>query len=110
QELINAERLAHVKPGALLVNIARGAVVDEPALLAALGDGRLGGAVLDVAAQEPLPAESPLWTAPHVIISPHVSGRSARYSERLTDLMLDNIARYRDGRPLRNLVDVARGY
>lgn len=110
QELINAERLAHVKPGALLVNIARGAVVDEPALLAALGDGRLGGAVLDVAAQEPLPAESPLWTAPHVIISPHVSGRSARYSERLTDLMLDNIARYRDGRLLRNLVDVARGY
>lgn len=110
QALINAERLAHVRKGALLVNIARGAVVDEPALLAALNDGRLGGAVLDVAAQEPLPPESPLWTAPNVIISPHVSGRSSRYSERLTDLMLDNIARYRDGRPLRNVVDVARGY
>ncbi|HZC07732.1 MAG TPA: D-2-hydroxyacid dehydrogenase [Ktedonobacterales bacterium] len=108
--LINAERLAHVKRGALLVNIARGAVVDEPALIAALNDGRLGGAALDVAAQEPLPPESPLWAAPNIIISPHVSGRSARYSERLTDLMLDNIARYREGRPLRNLVDVARGY
>lgn len=110
QGLINAERLAHVKPGALLVNIARGAVVDEPALLAALHDGRLGGAALDVTAQEPLPAESPLWTAPNIIISPHISGRSPRYSERLTTLLLDNIARYRAGRPLRNLVDVARGY
>jgi phosphoglycerate dehydrogenase-like enzyme len=110
QGMINAERLAHVRPGALLVNIARGAVVDEPALLAALREGRLGGAVLDVVAQEPLPPDSPLWTAPNVVISPHVSGRSVRYSERLTDLMLDNIARYRDGRPLRNVVDVARGY
>lgn len=110
QGLINAERLAHARPGALLVNIARGAVVDEPALLAALREGRLGGAVLDVAAQEPLPPDSPLWTAPNVIISPHMSGRSVRYSERLTDLMLDNIARYRDGRPLRNVVEVARGY
>ncbi len=108
--LINAGRLAHVKRGALLVNIARGAVVDEPALIAALEDGRLGGAALDVTAQEPLPAESPLWDAPNIIISPHVSGRSARYSERLTSLLLDNIIRYRDGRPLRNLVDVSRGY
>ena len=108
--LINAERLAHVKPGALLVNIARGAVVDEPALLAALQDGRLGGAALDVTAQEPLPAESPLWSAPNIIISPHISGRSLRYGERLTTLLLDNIARYREGRPLRNLVEVARGY
>lgn len=108
--LINAERLAHVKRGALLVNIARGSVVDEPALIAALEDGRLGGAALDVAAQEPLPAESPLWDAPNIIISPHVSGRSVRYSERLMSLLLDNIDRYREGRPLRNLVDVARGY
>ncbi len=108
--LINAERLRMVKPGALLVNIARGDVVDETALLAALRSGPLGGAALDVTAQEPLPPESPLWSQPNVIISPHVSGASDRYSERLTDLLLDNIARYRDGRPLRNLVDVARGY
>jgi phosphoglycerate dehydrogenase-like enzyme len=108
--LINAERLAHVKPGALLINIARGDVVDESALLAALRAGPLGGAALDVTAQEPLASDSPLWAAPNSIISPHVSGRSPRYSERLTDLMLDNIARYREGRPLRNLVDVARGY
>ncbi|HEY7976254.1 MAG TPA: NAD(P)-dependent oxidoreductase, partial [Ktedonobacterales bacterium] len=79
-------------------------------LLAALREGRLGGAVLDVTAQEPLPADSPLWTAPNIIISPHVSGRSPRYSERLTTLLLENIARYRAGQPLRNLVDVARGY
>jgi len=108
--LINAERLRAIKPGALLVNIARGDVVDEEALLAALRDGSLGGAALDVTAQEPLPPESPLWSQPNVIISPHVSGASDRYSERLTDLLLDNIARYREGRPLRNLVDVARGY
>lgn len=108
--LISAERLARVKRGALLVNIARGEVVDEPALLAALRSGALGGAALDVAAEEPLPPDSPLWSAPNVIISPHISGRSPRYGERLADLLLDNIARYRAGRPLRNVVDVARGY
>ena len=108
--LINAERLGAVKPGALLVNIARGDVVDEQALLDALRAGPLGGVALDVTAQEPLPADSPLWSQPNVILSPHLSGASDRYSERLTDLLLDNIARYREGRPLRNLVDVARGY
>ncbi len=108
--LIDTERLAHVKPGALLVNIARGAIVDEPALLAALRAGALGGAALDVVAQEPLPPDDPLWSAPHIIISPHVSGWTSHYGARLADLLLENIARYRDGRPLRNLVDVARGY
>ena len=107
---INAERLGAVKPGALLVNIARGDVVDEQALLDALRAGPLGGAALDVTAQEPLPVDSPLWSQPNVIISPHLSGASDHYSERLTDLLLDNIARYRVGRPLRNLVNVARGY
>lgn len=108
--LINADRLQRMKSGALLVNIARGSLIDESALIAALQAGALGGAALDVAEQEPLPPEHPLWTAPNVIISPHLSGWSPRYSERLTDLLLDNIARYREGRPLRNQVDVARGY
>jgi phosphoglycerate dehydrogenase-like enzyme len=108
--IINAERLQRMKSGALLVNIARGSLIDEPALIAALHAGALGGAALDVAEQEPLPPEHPLWTTPNVIISPHISGWSPRYSERLADLLLDNIARYREGRPLRNQVDVARGY
>lgn len=108
--LINADRLHRMKASALLVNIARGSLIDEPALIAALQAGALGGAALDVAEQEPLPPEHPLWTAPNIIISPHLSGRSPRYGERLADLLLDNIARYREGRPLRNQVDVARGY
>lgn len=108
--LIDAEQLSKVKRGAFLVNIARGDVVDEAALIAALRNGLLGGASLDVMEHEPLPPESPLWTAPNVTLSPHISGWTMRYSERLTDLLLDNIARYRDGRSLRNLVDVARGY
>jgi len=108
--LFNERRLRLMKPGALLVNIARGNLIDEPALVAALQAGALGGAALDVAEQEPLPPENPLWMTPNVIISPHISGWSLRYSERLADLMLDNIARYREGRPLRNQVDVARGY
>lgn len=108
--LIGAEQLRRMKPGALLINIARGDVVDEQALIVALGAGRIGGAALDVFEREPLPPESPLWTAKNVMISPHISGWTPRYSERLADLLIDNIARYRDGRPLRNLVDVTRGY
>ena len=107
---INAERLQRFKPGALLVNIARGNLIDQPALIAALRDGPLGGAALDVTEPEPLPADDPLWSAPNLIISPHISGRSPRYGERLADLLLDNIARYREGRPLCNQVDVTRGY
>lgn len=108
--LIGAEQLAAMKPGALLINIARGEVVDEAALIAALKRGPMGGAALDVTEQEPLPQSSPLWKMPNVLISPHVSGRTAHYSKRLTDLLLANIAAYREGRPLRNSVDIARGY
>lgn len=108
--LIGAEQLAQMKQGALLINIARGEVVDEPALIAALKRGPIGGAALDVTEQEPLPSASPLWRMPNVIISPHVSGRTPHYGERLTDLLIDNIARYRAGQPLRNMVDVTRGY
>lgn len=110
RHLIDADALAAMMPDAFLVNIARGSLVDEKALVAALESGRLGGAGLDVFEQEPLPSESPLWRLPNVILSPHVAGLTDQYSRRLTDLLLDNLARYRTGQPLRNVVDPARGY
>ena len=108
--LIGAPQLAAMKPSAFLVNIARGTVIDEPALVEALRAGALAGAGLDVFESEPLPAESPLWNMPNVFISPHISGTSPVYSRRFTDLLLDNLARYRAGQPLRNVVSLERGY
>lgn len=108
--LIGPAELRAMKPTSYLVNIARGSVVVEPALIAALQSGTIAGAALDVFEKEPLPADSPLWTMPNVLISPHLSGATNRYSRRFTDLFLDNIGRYRTGQPLRNLVDPARGY
>ncbi len=108
--LISAKRLARVKPTAMLINIARGEIIEEPALIAALTSGKLGAAALDVTAREPLPPDDPLWSTPNLFISPHLSGLTPRYSQRLTDILLDNIARYREGRPMRNHVQPARGY
>jgi phosphoglycerate dehydrogenase-like enzyme len=108
--LIAEPELRAMRPAAYLVNIARGDVIDEQALICALREGWIGGAGLDVTEQEPLDADSPLWTLPNVILSPHLSGATARYSSRLTDLLLDNLARFRAGQPLRNRVDPARGY
>lgn len=108
--MFSAARLALMKPTAMLVNIARGEIVDEPALIAALTSGKLGAAALDVTAREPLPSDDPLWTTPNVFISPHISGLTPRYSARLTDILLDNFTRYRAGAPLRNLVQPERGY
>ena len=108
--MVNADRLRQMKRSALLINIARGAAVDEDALIAALQDGTIAGAALDVFASEPLAAESPLWKLPNMIVSPHVSGMTHRYGSRLADLLLDNLARYRAGQPLRNVVDRERGY
>jgi phosphoglycerate dehydrogenase-like enzyme len=108
--LISRAAIAAMKPGAFLINVARGSVVDEAALADALADGTLGGACLDVFEQEPLPPESPLWTLPNVIISPHMSGAAADYEERLAEIFADNLGRYARGAPLRNLVDLVRGY
>jgi phosphoglycerate dehydrogenase-like enzyme len=110
RHLIGAAQLARMRPTAFLINIARGALVDEAALIAALQSGQIAGAGLDVFAEEPLPPESPLWRMPNVILSPHLAGATNRYSQRFTTLFIENIGRWRAGLPLRNQVDPARGY
>jgi D-2-hydroxyacid dehydrogenase (NADP+) len=91
--LINAERLAQMKPSAHLINVARGRVVDEPALIAALQAGQIAGAGLDVTADEPLPTLSPLWAMPNVIITPHSAGETGRYEANVIDLLEENLSR-----------------
>ncbi|HEY3367566.1 MAG TPA: D-2-hydroxyacid dehydrogenase [Symbiobacteriaceae bacterium] len=108
--LVGATELARMKPTAYLINVARGAVVDEPALIQALQEGRIAGAGLDVTVQEPLPAESPLWSLPNVLLTPHVAGGSPRVMDRVLDLVAENLVRLADGQPLLNLVDKRRGY
>ena len=108
--LIGPRELALLPRGAYLINIARGAVVDEQALIAALRSGQLGGAALDVFAVEPLPSSSPLWDLPDVLISPHSASTSDRENERITDLFCDNLRRFLAGEPLRNVLNVARMY
>ena len=108
--LIGERELHTMRPGSYLINIARGGVVNEPAMIAALRDGHLGGAGLDVFATEPLPSDSPLWDMPNVIVTPHVAASSDRYMRRVEELVCDNLRRYLEGQPLRNAVDVGRGY
>jgi glyoxylate/hydroxypyruvate reductase len=108
--LLGAARLGALPPGAILVNVARGAVVDEPALIEALRSGHLRGAALDVFAEEPLPAASPFWDLPNVLVSPHSASTLADENRRIVDLFLDNLERFLDRRPLRNRFDPARGY
>jgi phosphoglycerate dehydrogenase-like enzyme len=108
--LMNTERLARMKPSAYLVNVARGSLVDEPALIAALEEHRIAGAALDVASEEPLPDSSPLWTLENCFLTPHLSGASDMLWQRQADLLLDNLERWFAGRELRNRVDLARGY
>ena len=102
--LLDARRLALMKRGALLVNIGRGALVDEAALVEALRAGALGGAGLDVFEVEPLPPESPLWSLPNVIVTPHNSGDTPGNLERASEIFLDNLARYLRAESLRNEV------
>ncbi len=93
QGLINAEALAAMRPDALLVNVARGRVVDEPALIAALQAGRLAGAALDVTVEEPQPASSPLWDMPNVLITPHTAGETRKYEDNVLDILMANLDR-----------------
>jgi len=108
--LIGAEELAALKPSAYLVNIARGGIVDQSALITALQEKRLAGAALDVFTEEPLHANSPLWKMPNVIISPHIGGMSVNYNRRALDLFTENIKRYLTGSLLLNRYDVKKGY
>jgi phosphoglycerate dehydrogenase-like enzyme len=108
--LLSRERLARLRPGARLVNLGRGSLVDEDALIEALRDGRLAGAALDVTATEPLPPESPLWEMPQVILTPHVSGLGPRYWHRALQPFADNLARFLAGEPLQFVVDKRAGY
>ena len=110
RHLIGPEEIALMKPGARLINVARGSLLDEAALLRALEGGKLGGAALDVAASEPLPPESPLWKAPNLLITPHTSAISDRLWERETSLLMELLERWFDGRELVNRVDFSRGY
>ena len=102
--LINAERLALLPRGAHVVNIARGEIVDEPALIEALRGGHLAGAYLDVFQKEPLPADSPLWDMANVLVTPHNSSSAAGNDERVFDMFIDNLERWRRGEALRNEV------
>jgi phosphoglycerate dehydrogenase-like enzyme len=104
--LLGEGELAVMKPSAVIVNVARGGVVDQHALTVALRDGRLGGAGLDVFENEPLPADNPLWRLENVILSPHVAGAGGNNTRRFVELFADNLRRYRAGGPLRNQINL----
>jgi D-3-phosphoglycerate dehydrogenase len=108
--LIDERSLALMKPGAILVNVARGRLVDEAALVAALESGRLDSAALDVTPEEPPAATSPLWRAPRLIVTPHVAGQSGRRIDAMTEFFCNNLRRYLRGEALRNLVDKRLGF
>ena len=108
--LINDAVFDAMKPSAILINIARGPVVDEKALITALSAGRIGGAALDVFEEEPLPASSPLWNLDNVIITPHIAGHTRDYHGKVVRVFKENLLRYLDNRPLLNQLDRAKGY
>ncbi len=108
--MLGADQLAAMKPSAFLVDVSRGGVVDQEALIKALENGQLAGAGLDVFAEEPLPADNALWEMHNVLISPHVAGMSPHYLDRAFVLFKENLRRYTSGEPLLNQIDLQRGY
>jgi phosphoglycerate dehydrogenase-like enzyme len=108
--LVNEAQLAALPRGAWVANIARGGLIDEAALVAALKSDHLGGAYLDVTDPEPLPPESELWALPNVILTPHASWATEHLMERAAAIFVDNFDRYLRGQELRNVVDMAAGY
>jgi|SRR5581483_1665559 len=110
RELIGRAALGHVKRGAFLVNISRGGLIDDAAVIEALQDGRLGGAALDVFTREPLDRTSPYWDLPNVIVTPHISGGMEDYWTPLVALFAENLTRFERGEPLLNVVDKHAGY
>ena len=110
RHLLDGAALAKVKPGVHVINVARGTLVDDDALLAALDDGRVAMASLDTVSPEPLPAGHPYYSHPKVRVSPHVSWGSERTTERIVDIFLDNLRRWVAGEPLEGIVDPVEGY
>jgi phosphoglycerate dehydrogenase-like enzyme len=110
ENFINAERLSHMKPTAWLLNFGRGALIDDAALIAAAAEKKIGGAILDVFRQEPLPETHPFWTSDGIIVLPHIGGGHPRRDQVVAGLFVDNLARFLDGKPLREVVDRAAGY
>lgn len=110
RRFVGEAELRAMKPTAVLVNIARGPIVDQAALVRALQEGWIAGAGLDVFDEEPLPADSPLWDLENALLSPHVAGFTPHYDERAAALFAQNMARYLGGEPLMNLVRKEQGY
>ncbi len=110
RNMFDRRRLALLPPRAVVINIGRGSLLDEPALIEMLSTGRLRGAALDVFAKEPLAADSPFWTMPNVIVSPHSASTVVQENDRIVDLFIENLRRFLDGRPLVNLFDHTRRY
>jgi len=108
--MIGATEFALLAPGAIFVNVARGALIDESALVDALESGHVGGAALDVFQEEPLSPDSPFWTMPNVLVCSHSAGTSDNENERITDIFCENLRRYLDGEPLRNVLDINKMY
>jgi phosphoglycerate dehydrogenase-like enzyme len=110
KNLISTSELASMKASAHLIDISRGEIVDHKALLHALNENIIAGAALDVFPEEPLPSSNPLWKLPNVIITPHISGLSRHYDERVIDLFSENLRRYLTDTPLYNVIDPKKGY
>jgi phosphoglycerate dehydrogenase-like enzyme len=110
RNLFDADMMAAMKPGAHIINIARGGIIDERALRDNLVSGKIGSATMDVFETEPLPAESPLWDAPNMVITPHGISDTAGWENAVLDIFVDNLARWHEGRALRNQCDPALGY
>jgi phosphoglycerate dehydrogenase-like enzyme len=110
QDFFSAELVAAMQPGSIYASVGRGNTTDEPALIAALQAGQLGGAVLDVTATEPLPADNPLWRLPNVLLTQHTGGGQPLEDEAKADMLLHNLERFRNDQPLDNLVELHRGY
>ena len=108
--MVGEHQLAALPKGAWVANIARGGLIDQDALIAALKSGHLGGAYLDVTNPEPLPPDSELWSLPNAIITPHTSWATEHLLERAAEIFVDNFDRYLRGEPLRNVVDIDAGY
>lgn len=108
--LFNKEMFEAMKPGAFFINVSRGQLVDEGALIEALRSGHIGGAALDVFSEEPLPADSPLWSQPNLILTPHISAYSINMMNQVFDLFVENLKRYLKEESLYNLVSLEQGY